>query len=144
MSSASGASSGPNKRSTKDEKSKPTSKDDSPAGASNKDDNSTANANPSPAQGSSNGAPTPSSGGGGGSDVSQPSSKPGSAGAQVREATQRLLGIATRGEWSAADQVLKILEKAAQSQPEDSHLAPLAGLVDPVSFFGSINFTPVF
>ncbi|XP_014234163.1 serine/threonine-protein phosphatase 6 regulatory ankyrin repeat subunit A isoform X2 [Trichogramma pretiosum] len=62
--------------------------------------------------------------------TSQPSSKPSSAGAAAREAAQKLLSVASRGEWSAADPLLKTLEKVVQSQGEDAH-PPLAGLMDP-------------
>ncbi|XP_058801376.1 serine/threonine-protein phosphatase 6 regulatory ankyrin repeat subunit A isoform X4 [Phymastichus coffea] len=114
---------------TAEDKSKGTSKEDSPAGSgsggggggvggvgSGKDD--------APTGAGSNGGPSSQ-------EASQPSSKPGSAGATAREAAQRLLGVATRGEWSAADQLLKTLEKVVQSAGEEANLQPLAGVIDP-------------
>ncbi|KAG9432733.1 serine/threonine-protein phosphatase 6 regulatory ankyrin repeat subunit A isoform X4 [Apis mellifera carnica] len=64
----------------------------------------------------------------------QPGSKPGSAGASSREAVQKLLALAARGEWAPVDQLLKSLEKAAQSAGEDGGpLLPLASVMDPAT-----------
>lgn len=101
----------------KDEKKNPSSKEESPV---SKDE----------AGGS---ASTGSIGGGTSADGTQPGSKPGSAGATSREAAQKLLGLAARGEWAPVDQLLKSLEKAVQSVGEDGPLLPLASIMDPVS-----------
>ena len=50
----------------------------------------------------------------------------------ARDAAQRLLVAASKSEWPAVDQLLKTLEKAAQSQGEDAPPTPLAGLADSV------------
>lgn len=68
-------------------------------------------------------------------EPSQPGSKPGSAGATAREGSQRLLGLASRGEWAPVDQLIKTLEKAVQNAGEDGNTIPLAGVMDAVSFF---------
>lgn len=108
-----------NKRSqgNKDDKKNTTNKEDSPAGV--KDDGASVS--------------TGSNGGASG-EPSQPGSKPGSAGATVREGAQRLLALAARGEWAPVDQLLKSMEKAVQQNAaEEGYVAPLAGLMDPVS-----------
>lgn len=105
------------KSSVKDEKKSSSSKEESPAGA--KEDGGSGSTG-------SNGAAS--------GEPSQPGSKPGSAGATTREASQRLLGLASRGEWSPVDQLLKSLEKAAQNAGEDGNPQPLAGVLDPVKF----------
>lgn len=102
---------------SKDDKKNPSSKEDSPAGG--KED---------PA------ASATGSNGGSATETPQPGSKPGSAGASSREGAQRLLGLAARGEWAPVDQLLKSLEKAAQTAGEDGNPAPLAGVMDPVSY----------
>ncbi|CAD6208853.1 GSCOCG00010682001-RA-CDS, partial [Cotesia congregata] len=66
-------------------------------------------------------------------EPSQPGSKPGSAGATAREGAQRLLALASRGEWAPVDQLLKTLEKAVQSAGDEGNPAPLAGLMDPTT-----------
>lgn len=101
----------------KDEKKNPSSKEESPV---NKDE----------AGGS---ASVGSTSGGTSADGTQPGSKPGSAGATSREAAQKLLGLAARGEWAPVDQLLKSLEKAVQNVGEDGPLAPLASIMDTVS-----------
>ena len=113
----------------KNEKSKPSSKEDSPAGAV-KDDTLEPIVGGAAVSGivGANGSPS--------AETSQPSSKPSSAGAVAREAAQKLLSVASRGEWSAADPLLKTLEKVVQSQGEDAH-PPLIGLMDPVGFLTS-------
>lgn len=103
----------------KEEKKNPSSKEESPVAG--KDD----------AGGS---ASTGSTGGGATAEGAQPGSKPGSAGATSREAAQKLLGLAARGEWAAVDQLLKSLEKASQAVTEDGALAPLASVMDAVSW----------
>lgn len=105
-----------NKRSqsNKDDKKNTPNKEDSPAGA--KDDGASV-----------------STGSNGGGEPSQPGSKPGSAGATAREGAQRLLALAARGEWAPVDQLLKSMEKAVQNAAEEGFIAPLAGLMDPVS-----------
>nr|XP_012134976.1 PREDICTED: serine/threonine-protein phosphatase 6 regulatory ankyrin repeat subunit A-like [Megachile rotundata] len=102
----------------KDDKKNPSSKEDSPVAG--KDE----------AGGS---ASTGSTGGAGSTDGAQPGSKPGSAGATTREAAQKLLGLAARGEWAPVDQLLKSLEKAVQNVGEDGALAPLASVMDPAT-----------
>lgn len=76
-----------------------------------------------------------SGGGASSTDGAQPGSKPGSAGASSREAVQKLVGLAGRGEWAPVDQLLKSLEKAAQSVggEDGGPLLPLASVMDPVS-----------
>ena len=59
--------------------------------------------------------------------------KPQSAGASVRDAAQRVLTLAMKSEWTAVEGVIKSLEKAVANAGEDAHLAPLAGVSDPVS-----------
>nr|XP_050865797.1 serine/threonine-protein phosphatase 6 regulatory ankyrin repeat subunit A-like isoform X1 [Vespula vulgaris] len=105
-----------NKRSqsNKDDKKNTPNKEDSPAGA--KDDGASV-----------------STGSNGGGEPSQPGSKPGSAGATVREGAQRLLALAARGEWAPVDQLLKSMEKAVQNAAEEGFIAPLAGLMDPTT-----------
>ncbi|EFN78597.1 Ankyrin-1 [Harpegnathos saltator] len=101
----------------KDDKKSPSSKEESPSGG--KDDGGSAS--------------TGSNGGAIGGEPSQPGSKPGSAGATAREGAQRLLGLAARGEWAPVDQLLKSLEKTVQSAGEDGFIAPLAGVLDPMT-----------
>lgn len=103
----------------KDDKKTSSSKEESPAGG--KDDGGSGSA------GGSNGAASV--------EPSQPGSKPGSAGATAREGAQRLLGLASRGEWAPCDQLLKTLEKSVQSAGEDGYTTPLAGVMDPVGLF---------
>ncbi|XP_011314875.1 uncharacterized protein nompC [Fopius arisanus] len=106
------------KKGGKDDKKNASSKEESPSG---KED-------PGSASAGSNGLPS--------AEPSQPGSKPGSAGATAREAAQRLLGLASRGEWAPVDQLLKTLEKAVQSAGDDGNPVPLAGVMDPVSITG--------
>ncbi|XP_071864941.1 no mechanoreceptor potential C isoform X2 [Bombus fervidus] len=101
----------------KDEKKNPSSKEESPV---SKDE-------------TGGSASTGSTGGGTSADGTQPGSKPGSAGATSREAAQKLLGLAARGEWAPVDQLLKSLEKAVQSVGEDGPLLPLASIMDPAT-----------
>ena len=63
--------------------------------------------------------------------------KPQSAGASMRDAAQRILTLALKGEWTAVEGIIKSLEKAVEkakaNTDEDIYLAPLAGVFDPVS-----------
>lgn len=59
--------------------------------------------------------------------------KPQSAGASVRDAAQKLLGLTMRQEWTPIEQVIKSLEKAVANSSEEINLSPLAGVLDPVS-----------
>lgn len=61
--------------------------------------------------------------------------KPKSAGQTVRDAAQRVLNLAVKGEWTAVEGVLKSIEKAVALAGEEAHLAPMAGVLDPVSTF---------
>ncbi|XP_076239069.1 no mechanoreceptor potential C isoform X1 [Calliopsis andreniformis] len=103
----------------KDEKKNPSSKEESPVVG--KDD------------GGGSASTGGSTGGGTNAEGTQPGSKPGSAGATSREAAQKLLGLAARGEWAAVDQLLKSLEKAAQNVGEDGPFLPLASVMDPAT-----------
>jgi len=105
----------------KDDKKNPSSKEDSPSGG--KDD------------GGGSASTTSNGGAVAGEPSPQPGSKPSSAGATAREGAQRLLGLAARGEWAPVDQLLKSLEKTVQSAGEDGFIVPLAGVLDPVSFY---------
>lgn len=64
--------------------------------------------------------------------------KPQSAGASMRDAALRILTLALKGEWTAVEGVIKSLEKAVEkaksNSEEEIYLAPLAGVLDPVSF----------
>lgn len=63
--------------------------------------------------------------------------KPQSAGASMRDAAQRVLTLALKSEWTAVEGVIKSLEKAVEkakaAADEEIHLAPLLGVLDPVS-----------
>jgi hypothetical protein len=71
--------------------------------------------------------------------ASAPEKKPQSAGASMRDAAQRVLTLALKGEWTAVEGVIKSLEKAVEkakaASEEEIYLAPMAGVLDPVSFF---------
>lgn len=56
--------------------------------------------------------------------------KPQSAGASTRDAAQKILSLALKGEWSAVEQNLKSLEKLVAGGGEDVNTVPLAGVVD--------------
>jgi hypothetical protein len=70
--------------------------------------------------------------------ASAPEKKPQSAGASMRDAAQRILTLALKGEWTAVEGVIKSLEKAVEKAKAASeveiYLAPMAGVLDPVSF----------
>lgn len=120
--------SGPGARKDKTESGGATSKEDSPIP---KDEAASAS-------GGSNGAPS--------AEPSAPSSKPGSAGASAREAAQKILANATKGEWPPVDQLLKNLEKSVQAAlaaGDDAHVTPLAGVMDPVSSIFRKNLSAV-
>ena len=72
-----------------------------------------------------------------------PEKKPQSAGASMRDAAQRILTLALKGEWTAVEGVIKSLEKAVEkakaASEEEIFLAPMAGVLDPVSSHSSIS-----
>lgn len=76
--------------------------------------------------------------------ASAPEKKPQSAGASMRDAAQRILTLALKGEWTAVEGVIKSLEKAVEkakaASEEEIYLAPMAGVLDPVSFLSNIYF----
>ncbi|CAH1122114.1 unnamed protein product [Ceutorhynchus assimilis] len=59
-----------------------------------------------------------------------PSAKPQSAGANVRDAAQRILTLCQKAEWAPIDQILKSMEKAIANAGEDANSIPLAGVAD--------------
>lgn len=59
--------------------------------------------------------------------------KPQSAGATIRDAGQKLLSLTMRQEWTSIDTVLKQLEKIVAAGGGEQNVAPLAGVMDPVS-----------
>lgn len=61
-----------------------------------------------------------------------PAVKPQSAGSIVRDAGQKLLGLAIKQEWSSVEPVLKVLEKTMAANTETINL-PLNAVMDPVS-----------
>lgn len=60
--------------------------------------------------------------------------KPPSAGVNMREAAAKILVLAQKGEWSAIEQTLKVLEKLVATGGEDTITVPMAGIHDPVMF----------
>lgn len=67
-----------------------------------------------------------------------PERKPQSAGASMRDAAQRILTLALKGDWTAAEGVIKSLEKAVEKAKvaageEEVYIAPMIGVQDPVS-----------
>lgn len=62
-----------------------------------------------------------------------PTSKPQSAGANVRDAAQRILVLCQKAEWGPIDQVLKSMEKAIANAGEEANTVPLAGVLDLVN-----------
>lgn len=78
-------------------------------------------------------------------DPEQPSqTKPGSAGATVRDGAQKVLNLALKSEWAPVEAVLKGLEKAVAAGGEEANLTPLAGVMDLVSlrrlYLNQLNF----
>ncbi|CAF4847258.1 unnamed protein product [Pieris macdunnoughi] len=66
-------------------------------------------------------------------DISVPDvPKPPSAGVNMREAAAKILVLAQKGEWSAVEQTLKVLEKLVAAGGEDIVSVPMAGIIDPV------------
>lgn len=61
-----------------------------------------------------------------------PPPKPQSAGSIVRDAAQKLLGLAMKQEWSSIEPVIKVLEKVVAANSESVNL-PLSSVMDPVS-----------
>lgn len=59
--------------------------------------------------------------------------KPQSAGATIRDAGQKLLTLTMKQEWNTIDPVLKQLEKIVAAGGGETNVAPLAGVLDPVS-----------
>lgn len=63
--------------------------------------------------------------------------KPMSAGASMRDAAHRILTLALKNEWTAAEGVIKSLEKAVEkakaAAEEEVVISPLSGVQDPVS-----------
>lgn len=59
--------------------------------------------------------------------------KPQSAGATIRDAGQKLLTLTMKQEWTSIDTVLKQLEKIVAAGAGEHNVAPLAGVMDPVS-----------
>ncbi|XP_066253307.1 serine/threonine-protein phosphatase 6 regulatory ankyrin repeat subunit B isoform X8 [Euwallacea similis] len=62
-----------------------------------------------------------------------PASKPQSAGANIRDAAQRILTLCQKAEWAPIDQILKSMEKAIANVGEDVNPTPLAGVADLVT-----------
>uniref|UniRef100_A0A6P7F814 Serine/threonine-protein phosphatase 6 regulatory ankyrin repeat subunit A isoform X2 n=1 Tax=Diabrotica virgifera virgifera TaxID=50390 RepID=A0A6P7F814_DIAVI len=60
-------------------------------------------------------------------------SKPQSAGANIRDAAQRILVLCQKGEWGPVEQILKSMEKAIANAGEDANSVPLAGVLDLVT-----------
>lgn len=75
------------------------------------------------------------------------SAKPQSAGASMRDAAQRILTIGLKGEWTAVEGIVKSLEKAVEkakaSAEEEIYLAPLAGVLDPVSMPSNLSLCEI-
>lgn len=63
-----------------------------------------------------------------------PQPKPQSAGTIVRDAGQKLLGLAIKQEWSSVEPVLKVLEKTMAANSE-SAILPLSAVMEPVTQF---------
>lgn len=64
--------------------------------------------------------------------------KPPSAGVNIRDVAAKILVLAQKGEWSAVEQTLKVLEKLVAAGGEDTVSVPMAGIMDPVNIF-SVN-----
>lgn len=67
-----------------------------------------------------------------------------SAGASMRDAANRLLTLTLKNEWTAAEGLIKSLEKnvekAKAAADEEVIISPMAGVQDPVSFNFSVQF----
>lgn len=69
-----------------------------------------------------------------------PQVKPQSAGTIVRDAGQKLLGLAVKQEWSSVEPVLKVLEKTLANS--ENPIPPLVGVMELVSIqYGSIAYS---
>lgn len=73
-----------------------------------------------------------------------PERKPQSAGASMRDAAQRILTLALKGDWTAAEGVIKSLEKAVEKAKvaageEEIYIAPMVGVLDPVSSYAMLH-----
>lgn len=84
-----------------------------------------------------------------GDDIKVPGSppKPQSAGANTRDAAQRILALTQKGEWSPIDNILKQMERAianAQVNGEEVNTQPLNGVADPVSTTSFLLLTNFF
>lgn len=104
---------GPPKKNTQDEDKAP-SKDKA---VEDKDETASNNGDKKETKELSNGADVP---------------KPPSAGVTMREAAAKVLVLAQKGEWSAIEQTLKVLEKLVAAGGEDTVTVPMAGILDPV------------
>lgn len=69
-----------------------------------------------------------------------PTPKPPSAGASIRDTSNKILALAMKGEWTPIEQELKKLEKYVANAGEDGNHIPLAGIHDPVSLSTHISF----
>lgn len=69
--------------------------------------------------------------------------KPQSAGSIVRDAGQKLLGLAIKQEWSSVEPVLKVLEKSLATNAENANL-PLSGVMEPVSIENRLSQYNIF
>ncbi|KAJ8969600.1 hypothetical protein NQ317_011314, partial [Molorchus minor] len=58
------------------------------------------------------------------------SSKPQSAGPNIRDSAQKVLALCQKGEWGPVDQILKSMEKAIATAGDEANLVPLAGVGD--------------
>lgn len=71
--------------------------------------------------------------------------KPLSAGASMRDAAHRILTLALKNEWTAAEGVIKSLEKAVEkakaAADEEVVISPLGGVQDPVSWQLSLFYS---
>ncbi|XP_050310455.1 serine/threonine-protein phosphatase 6 regulatory ankyrin repeat subunit A isoform X3 [Anthonomus grandis grandis] len=63
-------------------------------------------------------------------EESSSGAKPQSAGANIRDAAQRILTLCQKAEWAPVDQILKSMEKAISNSGEDVNTLPLAGVAD--------------
>lgn len=61
------------------------------------------------------------------------SPKPASAGQTQRDASNKVLNLSMKQEWTPLEQTLKGMEKMIAAGGEDVNSSPLAGVMDPVS-----------